>query len=76
MLEANKVFEDLKKDTIFNFGEIKLLYWEKTNKKGTSTVYNFIRECSDLGFLKRNQDGTFTFLITKLRGLNENRQDH
>ena len=75
MVEGKRVFEDIKKETILNFGEIKLLYLEKTNKKGTSTVYNFIRESIDLGFLKRNDDGSFTVLVDKLRGLDKDRQN-
>ncbi len=71
MVEAKRIFEDLTEDATFNFGELKLLYWKKTNKQGTSTVYNFIRECIDLKLLRRTQDGKFVTILENLRGLDE-----
>lgn len=72
MLEIQQVFKDVKPNTVLNFGELKLLYWQKTNKRGVSTFYNFVRECIDLGILSKNQDGTFKINVIAVRGLNAN----
>lgn len=70
MNEILRIFEEVKiPEKAFSFAELLTLYRDKTNKRGLSSFYNFIREAQAYKVIEKVKKDCYLFKRKGLDGL-------